>query len=158
MDRLDQEFGSGVLQQEAPGACLEGSVYVLVEVEGGDHDDRERVVDIGSGELSGGLDAIHVGHADVEQADIGSELASEGHRFASVGRLAYHLDVGLSVEDHLEPGADEVLIISDDHADAHVIEPALGSTALTVQPLSGLGPASRVPPRSVARSVMPTRT
>ena len=132
-------------------------MHVLVEVERGDHDDRERVVDVGSGELSGGLDAVHVGHADVEQADVGAEFAGEGHRFASVGSLAYHLDVGLGVEDHPETGADEVLIIGDDRADAHVTEPAFGSTALTVQPLSGLRPASRVPPRRVARSVMPTR-
>ena len=33
--------------------------------------------------------------------------------------------------------------------------PPCGSTALTVQPRSALGPASRVPPSSVARSVMP---
>jgi hypothetical protein len=55
-DRLDQELGAGVLEQEAPGACREGAVHILVLVEGGAHVDRERVIDVGSGELSGGLD------------------------------------------------------------------------------------------------------
>jgi hypothetical protein len=91
-----------------------------------------------------GLDAVHGGHADVEQAHVGAELAGEGHRGASVGRLANHLNAGLGIEDHLEAGPDDLLIIGDDHADAHVTEADLGSTALTVQPLSGLGPPSRV--------------
>ena len=155
MDRLDQEFGSGVFEQEAPGACLKGAVHVFVEVEGGDHDDREWVIDVGSGELSGGLDAVDIGHADVEQAYVGTQFAGQGNRFASVGSLPDHLDVGLGVEDHREPGADDVLIISDDHADGHMAVPFLGSTALTVHPRSRLGPASRVPPRSLARSAMP---
>ena len=103
------------------------------------------------------LDAVHGRHADVEQAHVGAELAGEGHRGPSVGRLADHLDAGLGVEDHPEPGPDDLLIVGDEHADGHVTGAARGSTALTVQPLSGPGPASRVPPRSIARSVMPTR-
>jgi hypothetical protein len=43
---------------------------VFVQVEGGDDDHRERVVDAGPGELAGGLDAVHVGHPDVEQAHV----------------------------------------------------------------------------------------
>jgi hypothetical protein len=62
VDCLDQQLGPGVLEQEAAGAGLEGAVHVLVEVEGGDDDDRERIVDVRPGELSGGLDAVHVGH------------------------------------------------------------------------------------------------
>ena len=155
VDRLDQELGSGVLEQESPGAGLEGAVHVLVEVEGGDHDDRERVLDAGSGELSGGLDAVQVRHPDVEQAHIGPELAGEGHRLASVGGLADHLDVGLGVEDHREPGADQLLVVGDEHPDGHAAVPSLGRTASTVQPRSRLGPASSAPPRSLARSVMP---
>jgi hypothetical protein len=46
-------------------------VHVLVEVEGGDHHDRERLDGVGPGEPPGGLDAVHVGHPDVEQAHVG---------------------------------------------------------------------------------------
>ena len=98
-----------------------------------------------------------LGHPDVEQADVGPQLAGERHRLAPVGGLADHLDVGLGVEDHRQPGADELLVVGDEHADGHRAAPARGSTASTVQPWSGPGPASRVPPSSAARSVMPTR-
>ena len=74
----------------------------------------------------------------------------------AVGGLADHLDVGLRVEDHAEPGAHDLLVVGDDHPDRHRPGPALGSDALTVQPRSSLGPASRLPPSSAARSAMPT--
>jgi len=72
VDRLDQQDGSGVLEQKTPGACLQSAVHVLVEVERGDDHDRDRVVDVGTGELPRGLDAVHVRHADVQQAHVGS--------------------------------------------------------------------------------------
>ncbi len=131
-------------------------MHVLVQVEGGDDDDRQRVLDVRAGKLPGGLDAVDPGHADVEQADVRAELVGEGNRLAPVGSLGDNLDVGMSGEDHRETGADEVLIVGDEHPDGHLTAPALGSTACTVQPPSGAGPASREPPRSVARSVMPT--
>ena len=53
VDRLDEQLGAGVLEQEAAGARLERAVHVLVEVEGGDDDDGERVGDVGAGELRG---------------------------------------------------------------------------------------------------------
>ena len=59
------------------------------------------------------------GHADVEQAHVGAQLAGERHRLASVGGLADDLDVGLGVEDHPEPGADDLLVVGDEHADGH---------------------------------------
>ena len=45
----------------------------------------------------------------------------------------------------------------DEHADGHGLTTPFGSTALTVQPPSGSGPAWRVPPSRLARSAMPTR-
>ena len=41
-----------------------------------------RLVDVGSGELAGGFDAVELGHADVEQAHVGSQPAGQRHRFA----------------------------------------------------------------------------
>ena len=101
------------------------------------------------------LDAVELGHPDVEQAHVGPQLAGQRHGLTAVGRLADHLDVGLGVEDHAQPGPDDLLVVGDEHADGHRGGPLRGSTAPTVQPRSGPGPASRVPPSSVARSVMP---
>ena len=103
VDRLHQQLRTGVLEQEAAGAGLQGAVHVLVEIEGGDDDDRERVFDAGPGELPGRLDPVHLRHADVEQAHVRPQRAREGHRLAPVRGLADDLDAGLRVEDHLSP-------------------------------------------------------
>ncbi len=58
MDRLSKQVGPGIFEQEAARAGLQGSVHVLVKVEGGDHDNGQRVVDISAGELAGGLDTV----------------------------------------------------------------------------------------------------
>ena len=85
----------------------------------------------------------------------GRRLRASAHRLGAVGRLADHLDVGLRVEDHAEPGAHELLVVGDEHADGHVVHPARGSTAVTAHPPPGAGPASQVPPSRVARSIIP---
>src|SRR5690606_33616185 len=54
-----------------------------------------------------------------------------------------------------QPGADDLLVIGQDHADRHAPPVALGRTASTVQPRCGFGPASSAPPSSFARSAMP---
>ena len=73
-------------------------------------------------------------------------------RFEPVCCLPHHLEVGLRVEDHHQPGPDQILVVGDHHANAHA-----GSIASTTQPPSGPGPAVSDPPRSWARSVMPSR-
>jgi hypothetical protein len=156
MDRLHQEVGSGVLEQEAAGSGLERAMDVLVEIEGGDHHHRERVLNLWPSELAGRRDPVQAGHPDVEQAHVGAELTGQLHRFEPVDRLTDHLDTGLRTEDHRQPGADEFLVVRDQHPDRHLAVPVLGSTARTVQPRSGPGPASKEPPRSVARSFIPT--
>jgi len=140
MDGLSQQVRPGVFQQKSPGAGLQRAVHVLVEVESRDHDDRQRVLDIGTGELSGGLDAIDVGHAYVEQADVRAKSAGQGHCLAPVGGFADDVDAGLGFEDHPEPGPDDLLVVSDKHSDRHLARP-LGSAASTVHPASGVRPA-----------------
>ena len=123
VDGLREQGGPGVFEQEAPGAGLQRPVHVLVEVECGDDDDRQRVVDVGAGELAGGLDPVHLGHADVEQADVGAQRAGKRHRFTAVGGLSDDLDAGLGVEDHRQSCPDDVLVVGDEHADGHVVRP-----------------------------------
>jgi hypothetical protein len=73
-DHLDQLLRRGPFEEEAAGACLQRSVDVLVGVERSDHHDGDRITDAWSGEEPRGLDAINVGHSDVEQAHIESQL------------------------------------------------------------------------------------
>jgi hypothetical protein len=54
-----------VLEQEAAHACFEGMVDVLVQVEGGQHQDPRPGIRLD--EPGGGLDAVHLRHADVHQ-------------------------------------------------------------------------------------------
>ena len=109
----------------------------------------------GPARRAGGLDAVEAGHADVEQAHVGAQPPGELDGPLPVGGLADDLDARLGVEDHREPGADDLLVVGDEHPDAHVAAPVRGSTAVTVQPRSGSGPASQVPPSRSARSIMP---
>jgi hypothetical protein len=156
MDRLGEQFGSCVLEEEATGARLERAVDVLVEVERRDDHYGERIFDGRPGQHPRGLQPVELGHPDVEQAHVGPQLPGQRHGFAAVSRLTHHLDVGLSVQDHAQPGPDQLLVVGDKYADRHRAGRVRGSSASTTQPWSGPGPASRVPPRSAARSVIPT--
>ena len=63
---------------------------------------------------AGGLQAVHVGHPDVHQHDVGPQLRRRRHRLGPVGGLADHLDAARG-EDHPEAGADQVLVVGDEH-------------------------------------------
>jgi len=139
VDGLRQQGRAGVFEQKAPGTSLQRAAHVLVEIERGDHDHRQRVLDAGAGELAGGFDPVDLGHADVEQAHVWAQCAGQRHCFPTVGGFADDLDAGLDVEDHGQSGTDDVLVVGDEHADRHVVAPLLGRTASTVQPPSGRG-------------------
>src|SRR5680860_1699020 len=61
VDGLGEQGGAGIFEQEPAGACFQRGVDVLVEIEGGDDDDRQRIVDVGTGKLAGRFDAVDVG-------------------------------------------------------------------------------------------------
>ena len=75
---------------------------------------------------------------------------------AAVGGLADDLDVVGAGEQHREPGADERVVVDDQHADplAHC---GHGSQARSRKSPCSSSPCSRRPPESVARSARPTR-
>ena len=89
------------------------------------------------------------------EQDVGTQSAGEVEGLYAVGRLSDHLQRRVRAEDHDEPGADEVLVVGNDNANGHD-SASTGSTASTTQPPSGPGRAVRDPPRSWARSAMPS--
>jgi hypothetical protein len=104
----------------------------------------------------GDFDAVPAGHADVDEADVGPELAGEADGLAPVGGLGDHVDAGLGLEDEAQPAADHRLVVGEQDPDAHAPLPAAkGSVAPTAQPPPGRGPARSVPPRASIRSCMP---
>ena len=82
-----------VLRQEAARAGTDdgGDVRVL----GGDRQRDDASRGIAVEDLARRLGALEVGHPDVHQHDIGSELVGESNAHASAGRLGDHLDIRL---------------------------------------------------------------
>src|SRR5262249_51992190 len=113
-----------------------------------------------SGELPGGLDAVHAGHADVHQHDIGDVFSAGPHRLGAVGCGGDDVEVGLCVEQVGEAGADDLGIGGDADADrgtGHAGSSALaGSTASTTKPPPAAEPVRSWPPTAAARSRMPS--
>ena len=130
-------------------------MHVLVEVERRDHHDGKRIDHVRTRQFARRVDAIHARHSDIQQTHVGPQLAREANGFDTVGRLGDDLHVLLGVEDHAQSCAHDLLVVGDEHPD-HLATPELGSRASTTQPPAAAGPADSVPPRRVARSVMPT--
>src|SRR5690606_41766414 len=110
-------FGKDVLAREAgrPGAQrVEG---VLVHAVVGQQDDVDGGQGRVRGDAPGRFGAVHDGHLDVDESDIGQQLPDERQAFLAVGGLGHHLDVVLEVEQRTETAADERLVIDQDNPD-----------------------------------------
>src|SRR5690606_3633493 len=106
-------------------------------------------------------DAVAARHAHVHAHDVGPLAARDAHGVGSVRRLAHHLEA-LALEDHGEAGADDGLVVHE-HDAGHEASWGRGSRAVargtdrrTTHAPSGARRASSVPPRTAARSRMPT--
>jgi hypothetical protein len=93
-------------------ACLHRLVEVFLEIGDGQHDDLRLGRDGSDG--AGGLDPAGARHAHVHDHDVRCQLADAADRLDPVRGLADDLDVGLVVEDAVEP-APEQRVIVDDH-------------------------------------------
>src|SRR5579884_341789 len=144
-----------VLEQEPAGPGLQGCDDVFVEVEGGE-DDHARPLSarVAGDDLTGRLDAVHLRHADVHQDDVRIERSRSGDSGGAVGGLARDLDVGLRVEHHRQPFAQQVLVVDEQRADHRAS--SRGSRATTLNPPPATGPAVSSPPYSATRSRIPT--
>jgi hypothetical protein len=114
-DGAGQLLAAGVLEQEAARAGLQRVIHVLVQVEGGQHQDPRPAP--GLDQPGGGFDAVHAGHADVHQDHVGVKQPGLGQRLAAVAGLPGHGQVRLRFEQHSQAFADEVLVVGDQDAD-----------------------------------------
>ena len=70
-----------------------------------------------AGDAAGRLEAVHLGHPDVHEDDVGPVAGREVHRFAPVGGLADDLDVFGRAEEDREPAAYQRLVVGHDDPD-----------------------------------------
>src|SRR5690606_27574214 len=155
LDRLDQELRAGVLEQESGRTVAEGGPHVLVEIEGGDHHHRCRIVDVGPRQYTGRLQSVHDGHADVEQRHVGTESARLLDGSPAVSGFSRDLDA-VRLQDQLEPGPDHLLVVGHQHPQGPIRRHrSIGIHAVTDQPRPGLCPPQTVLPSAATRSAIP---
>jgi len=135
---FDELVGRSAFEQKAAGAGTDRLIDVLVEVEG--REDQHLGRRVGAGEQApGGFQAVQNRHADVHQDEVGRKLSYLGERVAAVVGLADDVEVGLGLEDHPQPAADQCFVVDDQDAD-HGVMCGRGSRARTIYPASGRGP------------------
>ena len=137
LDRLDELLGRGVLEQEAARARAQRLVDVLVEVEGRQHQHPRAVGRPASRRVASSPSRLGMRMSIRTTSGLSARDRLDG--LAPVGGLADHLDVRLGVEDHAEAGADERLIVGDQHYGSLTSPPSRSAAAP--------GPRSRRPPR-----------
>ena len=127
VDGLGEQLGSGVLEQEPAGAGLERAVDVLVEVEGGDDHDGQ-----GVGRRRGrrvrGWPRCRPVRASGCRTGTTSGRSSRARRdcLAPVGGLRRPPRCRAGRRGSSQPGAHDVLVVGDEHPDAHRRGPGSG--------------------------------
>jgi hypothetical protein len=117
--RVEQQLGSGVLEQEPTRTGAQPVVDVLVEVEGGDDEDLRRGRPGVGDDAPGRLDTVEDRHSNVHQHHVGTFAKYDIDRFRTVTCFADHVDVGSRAQQHGEATADERLIVGDHDLDGH---------------------------------------
>src|SRR4051794_5106503 len=130
-------------------------LHVVVEVEGGEHE-HVRAGLGAADDASRRLDPVEPRHADVHENDVRSQAARLVDRLLPVAGLAHDVDVGLGAQDHAQAVAHEPLIVGEQDAHRGHVAVSSGSVARTAKPPPGWAALSTWPPKSSARSRMPT--
>jgi hypothetical protein len=144
-----------VLDEESSGASTRRAEDVLVEVKRGDDEHAS----VGALKHPGCFHAIHEGHANVHDNDVGHEPSSRVNRSWAIWRKADNVDVRFEQQEVAEVVADPFVVVGDHDANSScaVHEPIpIGRVARTCQPPLVDGPMSSCPPHAAARSRMPT--
>ena len=104
-----------LLAHEGGGSCgldpLGDDVVVLGRDE---HDHRRR---IGPADAPGGLEAVHLRHADVHENELGRLRRDERKRFLAGGGLADGLESRRSIDDVPRNLAEDCLVVDGQHGD-----------------------------------------
>ena len=123
-DRLDEQRRPAVLQQEPGRPRAQRSVDVFVQVEGGDDDHSHRVGNPRPGQDPGSLQAVQLGHPDVQQAHVGPEPPCLLDRLGAVRGGRHDLHVLLGIQNHLKTGPHQLLVVRDEHPNRHPMDSA----------------------------------
>jgi hypothetical protein len=110
---LEEVGRVGVLERVADGAGVDGVQHLALVAEGG-QDDHPEVGVVGE-QAAGGLDAAHAGHGQVHEDHVGVEPGRHLQGLAAVGGRADHPDVLGGVEQRLEPGPDQPVVVGQQH-------------------------------------------
>jgi hypothetical protein len=93
----------GFLQQVAARAGLEGAKHITFVGVHTQDDDRDS--GLPGTDLARSLDAIHVGHGDIQHGNVRFEGLREGHRLPPIAGLADHLEVLLFLKNQTPPAS-----------------------------------------------------
>src|SRR5690606_28553093 len=94
-DGPSQFVGGCVLQQEAAGSSTQRFVDVVVQVEGGQHDDLRVTQSRCTKYSAGRFQPVDLRHADIHQHDVRAQLPYGVRHVRSVGRVTDDVDVRL---------------------------------------------------------------
>ena len=100
-DGVDEIRFGRFLQQVAASPCLEGAKHIAFVGMHTQHDDRH--ARLPGGDLARSLDAIHVGHGDIQHRDVRFEGLRQSHRLPTVAGLADHLKILLFFQNQAQP-------------------------------------------------------
>ena len=149
VDALDELLAAGVLEQEPARACAQRLEHVLVQIEGGEdqHRDRVRAVRPASRRVAS-RPSMPGMRMSIRTASGCSESGEVDGLMPSPASPTTSIPAGL--EDHSEAVSDELLVVGDDHAEA-ASRGGEGDRGDQPEPASGSGSALIVPPSAVTR-------
>src|SRR5207253_4574459 len=99
------------------------------------------------------------GHGEIEQHDVRRSRPGAADRRRAVPRLTHHFHVGLGVDEQLQAGPEDGVVIGDEHPDFRHWRYArrTGKCAVIVVPAPGRDSTLTEPPSRAARSRMTCR-
>jgi len=165
-DPAPELLARDALEQEAAGSGAQGGEDDLVELHCGQHQDPGLPAE--RNDLPRRVDPVAAGHPHVHQHDVGGCAAHGLERGVGVPSRGHHLEVRGAADDRCQTVADKLLVVDDrdpDHGAGPCTVVAVvpgcvtssGSTAVSENPPSGVGPAVSRPPSAATRSRRPSR-
>ncbi len=100
-----------IFQEVTQGACFDGWKDLVISGKAGQHQDT--CLGLAGCDVANGLDAIHLGHHQIHQDDVGLEPFRLGDRLSSVFCLPHNLNVRLCRQQSSNPLTDDHMIVGD---------------------------------------------